>query len=136
MKQTWCACSCSLRRSSALGGVAPEKRTRGRSSTRVMAIRPSAFFSMWPTASSSYESTVSRLRAAIARNESMWQLDSAMTSASSGLGSDASPRYSGADERVELDAAAEAPVVVARIVLVRERLAPAPSEPPCGARTS
>ncbi len=43
------------------------------------AILPSSFSSKVPTASSEYDSTTNRLRAAIARKVSMWQLESEAT---------------------------------------------------------
>jgi hypothetical protein len=84
MKQFSCAAWCILSSSSALGLRSPLHVIFGRCSTRVIAILPSAFFSMWPTASSSYESSTNLCFQAIARNVSMWQLESAATKASSG----------------------------------------------------
>src|SRR5437762_14376133 len=77
MKQFSCAAWCILLRSSALGLRSPLHAIFGRSSTRVIASLPSAFFSIWPTASSSYESSTNFCLQAIDRNVSMWQLASA-----------------------------------------------------------
>src|SRR6516162_78949 len=84
MKQFSWAAWCILSSSSALGIRSPLHVSFGRSSTRVIAILPSAFFSMYPIASSSYASSTNFCLHAIARNVSMWQLESEATKASSG----------------------------------------------------
>src|SRR5262245_15760578 len=71
MKQFSCAAWCIVSSSSALGLRLPLQVIFGRSSTRVIASLPSAFFSIWPTASSSYESSTNFCLQAIDRNVSM-----------------------------------------------------------------
>src|SRR5262245_15996364 len=94
--------------SSPLGRRSPANVTFGRKTTSVIAILPSAPLASVPAASSSYASTTKPPPAASARNHSMWQLDSAATSASSGstaAGSDSGGRTA----LGELDAGTSSP---------------------------
>src|SRR5438067_9598086 len=100
IKHSVCAKWCISSSSCSVGCLSPENLIFGCNSTRVIAIFPFSFFSMWPTASSVYSSRTNFFLQATARNVSMWQLESDATNASSGSVFAGFPRYAGAADAV------------------------------------
>jgi len=79
----------------AVGLRSPSNTTEGRSVTFAIHSFPSGVLSRMPTAQSSYEATTNPSFAANDRKKSMWQLDNAATSASSGSTPEGSENGSG-----------------------------------------
>src|SRR6185503_6596792 len=89
MKQAWCATSCAA--SALAGSLAAVMVTVGCSTTSTKR-PPSPSVAIVPSAASLYAVTTTPATVAMCRYDSMWQVDNAVTSMSSGLSLAASPR--------------------------------------------